>query len=107
MLSDISGYYQEVDEARNDYEPHERSKQPSHNWSRRNIRKPTSLFKEIEAAKALNKEIKVGCDCICPICKKTYKKASYQQVYCTGSCRIEYDRLRWVKGGHRIKSVKK
>lgn len=38
----------------------------------------------------LNKSAKVGETIVCPICKETFVKKSYQQAFCCGTCKDKY-----------------
>ena len=47
----------------------------------------------------LNKDTKVGCYIICPICGKQVIKTHYAQAFCSNECKVEY----WNKKGDRHK----
>lgn len=46
-----------------------------------------------------NKDTKVGCYIICPICGKEVIKTHYAQAFCSNECKVIY----WNKKGDRHK----
>ena len=49
----------------------------------------------------LNKDTKVGCYIICPICDKEVIKTHYAQAFCSNECKVEYHKKK--QKGKRIK----
>lgn len=47
----------------------------------------------------LNKDTKVGCNIICPICGNEVIKTHYAQAFCSNECKVEY----WNSKGDRHK----
>ena len=54
------------------------------------------LGKYTEYRKSANEKSSIGDSCVCPICKHTFIKKSYQQKFCGDKCRIKYHNKRKV-----------
>lgn len=65
------------------------------NETRYRVKKLTSKKgKKIEEVKGINEQAKVGETIKCPICGRLFKKKSYQQKFCSISCKDKYHNKR-------------
>lgn len=96
MEIDNDGYYQDVDEARDDYSRDSARCSRGRNRGEWFRKRKAQLSNSIEAPRNRNIQAKVGTECRCPICGKSFVKKSYQQRFCGGECRIKYNNKRMV-----------
>ena len=91
MDSDSTGYYIDVDDARDDYDDAlSYSQSNSNNWGQRcelPTRKSSSYVKA--------KNAKVGETITCANCGKKMVKKTYQQKFCCDRCKIKYHNRRF------------
>ena len=85
MISDSTGYYIEVDEARDSYDsidiiPTFRRALPT-----------SSKSAYVKASKT-----KVGKNTYCACCHKAFIKKTYQQKFCSDKCRVRYHNRRFT-----------
>lgn len=79
----------DIEECRDDYDSH------SYSYQSKRYR-VKDLNNSQEAPKRRNEKAKVGTECRCPMCGKTFVKKVYQQKFCCIKCKNNYHNKRQV-----------
>lgn len=85
MESDSTGYYIEVDEARDSYAGTDRI-----------FTFRRALPRSLKSAYVKASKTKVGENTYCACCHKTFIKKTYQQKFCSDKCRVRYHNRRFT-----------
>ena len=90
MGSDSTGYYIDVDDARDDYDDNSSSLYSGNNWGQR-----CGLPTRKSSAYVKAKNAKVGETITCANCGKKIIKKTYQQKFCCDNCKNKYHNRRF------------